>query len=60
MALLLSVGIHGDETGPIEMLARLLGELAAAPQQLAVDLMIVVGNPAAIAQQWRFASGHWD
>lgn len=54
MALLLSVGIHGDETGPIEMLARLLAELAAAPQQLAVDLMIVVGNPAAIAQQRRF------
>ncbi|MEO8170265.1 MAG: succinylglutamate desuccinylase [Oxalobacteraceae bacterium] len=54
MALLVSVGVHGDETGPIEMLAHLLAELAAAPQQLAVDLMLVVGNPAAIAQQRRF------
>lgn len=54
MALLLSVGVHGDETGPIEMLAHLLTELAAAPQQLAVDLMVVVGNPEAIAQQRRF------
>lgn len=54
MSVLLSVGIHGDETGPVEMLARLLDELAAAPQQLAVDLMIVVGNPAAIARQQRF------
>ncbi|MGV8898108.1 MAG: succinylglutamate desuccinylase [Burkholderiaceae bacterium] len=54
MSLLLSVGIHGDETGPIEMLANLLSELAAAPQQLAVDLMIVVGNPAAIVQGQRF------
>ncbi|NMM25789.1 MAG: succinylglutamate desuccinylase [Glaciimonas sp.] len=54
MSVLLSVGIHGDETGPIEMLAHLLDELAAAPQQLGVDLMIVVGNPAAIAQQRRF------
>lgn len=54
MSLLLSAGVHGDETGPIEMLAQLLDDLAAAPQQLAVDLMIVVGNPAAIAQQRRF------
>ncbi|WP_025916984.1 succinylglutamate desuccinylase [Herminiimonas sp. CN] len=54
MAVLLSVGIHGDETGPIEMLASLMSELAAAPQQLAVDLLLVVGNPGAIAQQRRF------
>lgn len=54
MALLLSVGVHGDETGPIEMLAHLLNELAAAPQQLAVDLMVVVGNLEAIAQGRRF------
>lgn len=54
MSLLVSVGVHGDETGPIEMVAHLLNELAAAPQQLAVDLMVVVGNPAAIAQQRRF------
>lgn len=53
-AVLLSVGVHGDETGPIEMLAHLLAELAAMPQQLAVDLMVVVGNPDAIAQQRRF------
>lgn len=54
MALLLSVGVHGDETGPIEMLAQLVSGLAAAPQQLAVDLLLVVGNPEAIARQRRF------
>jgi succinylglutamate desuccinylase len=54
MSLLLSVGVHGDETGPIEMLAQLLAELAESPQQLAVDLMLVVGNLAAIAQGRRF------
>jgi succinylglutamate desuccinylase len=48
--LLLSVGIHGDETAPIELLAQLLDELAGTPQALALDLMVVVGNPAAIAQ----------
>lgn len=54
MSLLVSVGVHGDETGPIEMLAHLLSELAESPQQLAVDLMVVVGNMAAIAQGRRF------
>ena len=52
--LLLSVGIHGDETAPIEMLAHLLDALAADPHALAVDLMVVVGNLAAIAQGKRF------
>jgi len=52
--LLLSVGIHGDETAPVEMLGQLLSRLTQAPHALAVDLMIVVGNPAAIAQGKRY------
>lgn len=52
--LLLSVGVHGDETAPIEMLAHLLDELARDPHALAVDLMVVVGNMDAIAQARRF------
>jgi succinylglutamate desuccinylase len=52
--LLLSVGIHGDETAPIEMLAHLLNALAAEPHALAVDLMVVVGNLAAIVEGKRF------
>jgi len=51
---LLSAGIHGDETAPLEMLAQLLDALADRPAALAVDLMIVVGNPAAIARGKRF------
>jgi succinylglutamate desuccinylase len=54
VSLLVSVGIHGDETGPIEMLAQLLDQLAAAPQTLGVNLMVAVGNLAAIAQGKRF------
>lgn len=54
LRLLLSVGIHGDETAPIEMLAHLLQELAGTPQALQVDLMVVVGNLAAIAQGKRY------
>lgn len=52
--LLISVGIHGDETGPIEMLAHLLSDMADTPHELAVDLMVVVGNLGAIAQGRRF------
>lgn len=54
MQLLLSVGVHGDETAPIEIVAQLLDELAAAPDKLGVDLMIAVCNPDAIAQGRRF------
>lgn len=52
--LLLSVGIHGDETAPVEMLAHLLDALAREPHALGVDLMVVVGNIAAIAEGKRF------
>ena len=54
MRLLISVGVHGNETGPIEMLAQLLESLAQTAHSLAVDLLIVVGNPAAIASARRF------
>ncbi|WP_426190044.1 succinylglutamate desuccinylase [Massilia sp. DWR3-1-1] len=51
-SVLVSVGVHGDETGPIEMLAQVLDRLA--PASLAVDLMVCVGNIDAIAQGRRF------
>lgn len=53
-AVLLSVGVHGDETGPIELLALLLDEFAQQPSLLQADLLIVVGNVAAIAAGKRF------
>jgi succinylglutamate desuccinylase len=52
--LLVSVGVHGDETAPIEMLAHLLDALGRTPAALSVDLMVVVGNIAAIAAGKRF------
>ncbi|MDR3481840.1 MAG: succinylglutamate desuccinylase [Burkholderiaceae bacterium] len=54
LRLLLSVGVHGDETAPIEMLAHLLHALSAEPHALQADLMVVVGNLAAIAQGKRY------
>lgn len=53
-AVLLSVGVHGDETGPIELVAYLLDALAQTPNELKVDLMLCVGNIGAIRQAKRF------
>lgn len=56
--LMLSIGVHGDETAPIEMVAILLHELlqnvAQNPHNLAVDLLIAVGNIQAIQAGKRF------
>ena len=53
-AVLVSVGVHGDETGPIELVAYLLDALVREPQALQVDLMVCVGNIGAIRQARRF------
>ena len=53
-AVLVSVGVHGDETGPIEMVAWLIEALSRTPRALSVDLMLCVGNIGAIAQGKRF------
>ena len=54
LRVLLSVGIHGDETAPIEMLAQLLAELSQQPEELHADLMVAVGNLEAITLGKRF------
>ncbi|MBC7453375.1 MAG: succinylglutamate desuccinylase, partial [Massilia sp.] len=53
-AVVLSVGVHGDETGPIEVVAQVLEALSQEPHALAVDLMVCVGNIDAIAAGKRF------
>lgn len=53
-SVLLSVGVHGDETGPIEMVAHAVDALSREPQLLAVNLMLCVGNIDAIASGKRF------
>ncbi|WKB53418.1 succinylglutamate desuccinylase [Eleftheria terrae] len=46
--LLLSVGVHGDETAPIEMMAGLLPRWAASAGQLQCELLVCIGNPPAV------------
>jgi len=53
-AVLLSVGVHGDETGPIEMVAHTVDALSHSPRELKVDLMLCVGSIDAIAVGKRF------
>lgn len=52
--LLLSCGIHGDETAPIEMLDRLIEEIHAGLLRPSASVLFVVGNPAAIVAGKRF------
>jgi succinylglutamate desuccinylase len=58
LRLLISVGVHGDETAPIEIMAllmeRLAAEVSADAAILGVDLMLVIGNIDAIRQGKRF------
>ncbi|MES2900258.1 MAG: succinylglutamate desuccinylase [Pseudomonadota bacterium] len=53
-SVLVSVGVHGDETGPIEVVAWVIEALSREPAALAVDLMLCVGNIDAIAAGKRF------
>lgn len=53
-ALLISVGIHGNETAPVELLMPWVDDLLAGNTSVAWRLMVVVGNPAALNQQKRY------
>ncbi|HYQ40277.1 MAG TPA: succinylglutamate desuccinylase [Pseudomonas sp.] len=52
--LLLSAGIHGDETAPVELLERLLHDIAACRLVPALRLLLVLGNPAALRRGERY------
>jgi succinylglutamate desuccinylase len=53
-ALILSAGIHGNETAPIEILDRLLCELLEERWSLACPALLVLGNPPAMRAGTRF------
>lgn len=50
----LSCGVHGNETAPIEMLSSLVAKIVRGELIPKVDLLILVGNPLAMAQGQRF------
>ncbi|MGQ9374569.1 succinylglutamate desuccinylase [Acinetobacter tandoii] len=53
-AIVLSAGVHGNETAPIELLAQLSQDIFAGALQLKVKLMLILGNPVAIRSGQRY------
>jgi len=53
-ALIISAGVHGNETAPIEALNTLVSELFSGEWSLACPLLLILGNPAAMVAGERF------
>lgn len=52
--LVLSSGIHGNETAPVEIVARLVDSLIAGEVKLQWRLLVILGNPAALRGNQRY------
>jgi succinylglutamate desuccinylase len=50
----LSAGVHGNETAPVEILDRLVSALLAGDLVPDRDLLLILGNPPALRRQQRF------
>lgn len=53
-SIVVSCGIHGDETAPIELLSQLVADLAAACTPLACRLLVIFGNVQAMRAGTRY------
>ncbi|CAM3423949.1 succinylglutamate desuccinylase [Halomonas lysinitropha] len=55
-ACVLSVGVHGNETAPMEMLGESLARLEAGLLHLGAPLLVILGNPEAIRRGQRYVT----
>lgn len=53
-AMILSAGIHGNETAPIELLEQIYQDLFAGRLDLNVRLLLILGNPTAMQTGKRY------
>ena len=54
ISLILPVGIHGNETGPIELVNQLVMSILEGQIPLNVRLLVIIGNPVAANRALRF------
>lgn len=54
ISLVLSVGVHGNETGPIELVNELLIQILSGRLTLGIRLLVLIGNPVAANAGKRF------
>lgn len=53
-SLIISAGVHGNETAPIEVVNGLVNELLGGQWQLACPTLLILGNPPAMVAGERF------
>ena len=53
-SIMISAGVHGNETAPIEVLNQLVNELLSGALQPACPALLILGNPQAMVTDKRF------
>lgn len=59
-ALIVSAGVHGNETAPVELLNTLVSELLNEDWPLACPLLLILGNPPAMVAGTRFIDANMN